>query len=75
MDALGSRCSFSSILGCLWESPGFTVDVFLVICLRLGVPKWETVSRSMFLMIQRWKCYLHPVAVCAINIVKTMVFE
>ena len=39
------------------------------------MPKWDTVSRSMFLMIQGWKYCLNPVAVCAITIVKTVVFE
>ena len=39
------------------------------------VLKWEAVSRSMVLMIQRWKCCWNPVAVCAITMVKTMVFE
>ena len=41
----------------------------------IWVLKWETVSRSMVLMIQRWKCCWNPVAVCAINTIKTMVLE
>ena len=36
--------------------------------------KWETVSRSMFLM-KRWKCCWDPVAVCVITKIKIMVFE
>ena len=39
------------------------------------MPKWETAPRSMFLMIQGWKCRLHAVAVCARTIQKTVVFE
>ena len=41
----------------------------------IWVPKWETVSRSMVLMIQQEKCCWNPVAVCAINNIKTMVLE
>ena len=37
------------------------------------MPKWETVSRSMFVMIHGGNDARNAVAVCAINIVKTMV--
>ena len=58
-------------MGVSWDPFG---DIF-VICLSFRVSKWETVSRSMFLMIQGWKCCLNPVAVCAITLVITVVFE
>ena len=57
------------------ESPGTHFGDISVIFLWFGVPKWETVSRSMFLMTQGWKCCLNAVAVCARTTVKPVVFE
>ena len=37
--------------------------------------KWETVSSSMFLVIQGWKRCQNAMAACAIYIVKTSVLE
>ena len=39
------------------------------------MPKWQTVYRYMFLMIQKWKWHLNPVAACVITIVKHNGFE
>ena len=70
-----SRCRFLVILGSFWESLGSHVGHLFVIVLWFGVPKWDTVCRVMFLVIQGWKWCQNAMAVCAINIVKTNVFE
>jgi len=45
--------------------PGTHFGVMFVIFLLFEVPKRQTVSRSMFLMIEGVKCCLNPVAVRA----------
>ena len=45
----------TGIQGQFWESPGINLGDMCVIFLLFEVPKWETVSRSMILMIQGWK--------------------
>ena len=39
------------------------------------MPKWEIVSRSMFLVIQGWKGCQNAVAACAITMIKKLVLE
>ena len=39
------------------------------------MPKWQTVARSIFLMIQKWKLQLNPVAACGITMAKHYGFE
>ena len=46
-----------------------------MIFLRFEVPKWEIISRSIFLVTWGWKWCLNLVTVYAITIVKTVVFE
>ncbi len=59
------------MLGISWD-PLWNISV---ICLWFGMPKLETVSKSMFLLIQGWKCCLNAVAACARTTVKPVVFE
>lgn len=75
MDALGSRSSFLSILRSVWEVSWESFWEAFWDLSMIWVPSWETVSRSMFLMIKRWKWRQNLVAVCVITSVKTMVFE
>jgi len=50
-----SRCAFLWILGSSWEPPGIHFGCIFVMFLWSLVLKWETVSRSMVLVIQGWK--------------------
>ena len=75
MDTLRPRCPFLSILGWIlgvsWDPLWSQFRDFL----WFGVTKWETVSRSVFLVIQGWKWCQNAMAVCAINTVKHYGFE
>ena len=75
MDILGSRYSFLSILGCLWGISWVYFGSIFLICCWFGVSKWETGSRSIFLVIQGWKWCQDAEAVCARTIIKTRVLE
>ena len=39
------------------------------------MPKWQTVYRYMFLMFQKWKWHMNPVAACVITTIKHYGFE
>ena len=75
MDTLKPRCQFLLILG--WFRGSSWNLLWRPFCdfLWFGIPKWETVSRSMFLVIQGRKRWLTAVALCARTTVKPVVFE
>ena len=75
MDTLGSRSPFLSILGSIWEASWESFWRPFWDLSMIWLPKWETVSRSVFLMIQSGKCCQNPVAVCAVTTIKTVVFD
>ena len=60
------------ILGLFWESLGSHFGHLFLIFQWFGVPKWKTVSRSMFLVIRGWKWCQIAEAACAITMVKLM---
>ena len=70
MDTLRPRCQFVSILGCIWGSSWDLLWRHFCEFLGFGMPNWQTVYRCMFLMIQKSKWHLNPLAACARTIVK-----
>ena len=74
-DTWRSRCRFLVILWWFGESLGSHFGHLFLIFYWFGLPKWETVSRSMFLVIRGWKWCQIAEASCAITTIKLMLLN